>query len=255
MHGTCSRCEACPVRHKSICGVLSDDELGKLAKISRRKVVKAHNPVFMDGDDADQYFNVIDGIVKLVKTLPDGKQHIVGLMYPTDFLGQPLSRQHKYTAEAATDVELCCFPRAPFEALLAENPKLERRIFEFTVRELDICRDWTLLLGRKSSYERVASFLYMIARRMSVSGCKCIEGGDELHFRLPFTRAEIADYLGLTLETVSRQLSRLKNKKIIELRTSREISIANLDLLAAVAQIDACQDDIDMRQGEQVSTT
>jgi CRP/FNR family transcriptional regulator len=216
----------------------------KLGGLSRRKIVMAHDPIFMEGDDADQFFNIVDGIVKLVKTMPDGKQHIVGLMYPTDFIGEPWAYRRKYAAEAATEVELCCFPRTPFLALLAANPKLERRIFEYTVRELDICRDWTMVLGRKSAYERIASFIYAIARRVRDGGCGDGDCG-RVEFRLPFTRAEMADYLGLTLETVSRQFSRLKHKKIIELRTSREIVIENLDLLAAVAQIDGCTAHID----------
>jgi CRP/FNR family transcriptional regulator len=218
---------------------LTDDELAKLQKIARRKLVKTHQPIFRDGEAADQYFNIVKGVVKLVKTLEDGKQHIVGLMYPPDFLAQPLEDRHTYSAEAATDVELCCFPRAPFDALLSSQPRLERKILEFTLRELDICRDWTLLLGRKSSYERVASFLYMVARRATLIGCS----GEDRHsvrFELPFTRSEIADYLGLTLETVSRQFTQLKAKKIIFLPTHREIVVPEMELLAAVGHIDHC---------------
>ncbi|NJM34443.1 MAG: Crp/Fnr family transcriptional regulator [Rhodomicrobium sp.] len=212
MHGVCTRCEACPIRQAGICGILSDEELTKLGRVARRRHIKAHQPIFLDGDDADQYFNVVEGIVKLVKTSPDGKQHIVGLMYPPDFLGEPLNRQHSYTAEAATDVELCSFPRSQFEALIDAHPKLERRLLELTVHELEICRNWTLLLSRKSSYERVASFLYMMAKRVPAMGCAPRPDGP-ISIVLPFTRSEMADYLGLTLETVSRQMSRLKAKR------------------------------------------
>jgi CRP/FNR family transcriptional regulator len=220
---------------------MSDEELAKLAKVARRRHVKAHQPIFLDGDDADQYFNVIDGIVKLVKTSADGKQHIVGLMYPPDFLGEPLSRKHNYTAEAATDVELCSFPRAHFDALIQTYPKLERRLLEVTVHELEICRNWTLLLSRKSSYERVASFLYMMARRAPTIGC-APRPDEPIRLALPFTRSEMADYLGLTLETVSRQMSRLKAKRVIELPTNRDVIIPDLELLSALGHIDSCAD-------------
>lgn len=244
MHGICTRCEACPIRHAGICGVLSKDELGEIHQFARRRCVKAHQPIFLDGDDADLYFNIIQGIVKLVKSSTDGKQHIVGLLYPPDFLGEPFHTRHSYSAEAATDVELCSFSRVHLEKLINTYPKLERRILEFTVNELEVCRNWNLLLGRKSSYERVASFLYMMAKRVPWISCETQRDGP-IRFHLPFTRAEMADYLGLTLETVSRQLSHLKFKRIIELPTNREVIIPDLELLAAIGHIDDCSGQTD----------
>lgn len=244
MHGICTRCEACPIRHAGICGVLSEEELDKVLRISRRRLVKAHDSIFIDGDDASLYFNVVRGIVKLVKTSADGKQHIVGLLYPPDFLGEPFHAKHTYSAEAATEVELCCFSRGQLESLIGAYPKLERRLLEFTVHELEICRNWNLLLGRKSSYERVASFLYMMAKRVPWIGCETPRHGP-IQFHLPFTRAEMADYLGLTLETVSRQLSQLKSKRIIELPKNREVIIPDLELLSAIGQIDDCSGEND----------
>ncbi|WP_088344908.1 MULTISPECIES: Crp/Fnr family transcriptional regulator [Rhodomicrobium] len=238
MRAICTRCGTCPIRYQSICGALTDDELSRLSVISRPRVVGAHQPIFRDGDEAEQCFNVISGVVKLVKTLADGEQHIVGLIYPPDFLGRPLGDRHTYTAEAATDVEICGFPRGAFEAVLEAQPKLERKILEFTVRELDLCREWTLLLGRKSSYQRVGSFLYMVARRTARSGYGYRHEG-VVRFRLPFTRAEIADYLGLTLETVSRQFSRLKATHIIAMPASRDVVVPDMALLARAARIDA----------------
>lgn len=239
MHGVCSRCDMCPVRHQGVCHALDDDELTKLARVSRRRQVKAHRTIFAEGDDANHYFNVVQGIVKLVKTFATGDQHIIGLVYPPEFLGEPLNVRHSYSAETATDVELCSFPRGQFEVMLEENSDLKQALFKVTLRELDICRNWTLLLSRKSSYERVASFLYMFASRVPILGCVPHTTG-QIQMHLPFTRAEIADYLGLTLETVSRQLSRLKAKKVIELPTSRDIVVPDLELLSAIGRIDSC---------------
>jgi CRP/FNR family transcriptional regulator len=222
-----------------VCAVLQEDELAELSRVSRRRHLAPHEPIFAEGEEAGSYFSVVRGIVKLVKTLADGEQHIVGLMYPPDFLVQALAARHTCSAEAATEVELCVFPRAAFDTTLRNNAKLERRLLEFTLRELEICRDWTLLLGRKSAYERVASFLYVMSRKAALDGC-----GDDnpfaVVFHLPFTRAEMADYLGLTLETVSRQLSRLKAHDVIELREHRMVAVPNLELLSAVARIDSC---------------
>ena len=238
MHGICTRCEVCPIRHRSVCGSLADEELAALSKVARKRLCGPNQTIFADGDEAKYYFCMVRGIVKLVKTFTTGEQHIIGLVYPPELLGEPLNPHHSYSAEAATEVELCCFPRAPFDALLKSNPNFKQALLEATLQELKICRNWSLLLARKSAYEKVASFLYMLASRILVAGCA--PSPAQVHVRLPFTRAEIADYLGLTLETVSRQLSHLKSKKVIELPTSRDVVIPDLNALATIGHIESC---------------
>lgn len=250
MHGIRTRCDMCQVRREGICAVLDEESCAELSQISRRRVLPAHNVIFRDGDEADHYFNISSGIVKLVKTLADGHQHIIGLIHQHGFMGQTLNPRHTYAAECATGVELCSFPRAAFDAFLKTHPELERRIFEMTVRELDVCRDWTLLLGRKCSYERVAGFLLMMARRTPITAG---ELPNSIHFELPFTRAEMADYLGLTLETVSRQFSRLKKKRIIALPSSRDIIIPDMQLLSTVARMECCSAAFDEGQGRAIA--
>jgi CRP/FNR family transcriptional regulator len=235
-----------------VCAVLEGEARAELLRLSRKKIVHAHHAVFRDGDPADHYYNITSGVVKLVKTLADGHQHIVGLLYPTDFMGQSLNRRHTYAAESATDVELCAYPRAPFEQFLKSHPELERQIFHMTIRELDLCRDWTLLLGRKCSYERVAGFLLMMARRAPRRSDQ-EQPGNCAHFELPFTRAEMADYLGLTLETVSRQFSQLKKKEVIGLPSSRDIIIPDIEVLSCVAQMESCSENIDEGQSRAVA--
>jgi CRP/FNR family transcriptional regulator len=251
MHSIRARCEACQVRSDGICAALDDLARAELLKLSRRKTVTPHHAIFRDGDLADHYYNITSGIVKLVKTLADGHQHIVGLLYPTDFMGQSLNKHHTYAAESATDVEFCAYPRAPFEYFLKRHPELERQIFHATIRELDLCRDWTLLLGRKCSYERVAGFLLMMARRVPGKSVNRLK--NYVHFELPFTRAEMADYLGLTLETVSRQFSLLKKKQVIALPSSRDIIIPDIELLSLVAQVESCCEDLDEGQSRAVA--
>jgi CRP/FNR family transcriptional regulator len=250
MHGVRTRCDICQVRREGICSALDDEARAQLQQISRRKVLPPHNIVFRDGDEADHYFSITSGIVKLVKTLADGHQHIIGLIHQPDFMGQTLNRRHSYSAESATEVELCAYPRVPFDAFMKAHPELEHRIFEMTIRELDVCRDWTLLLGRKCSYERVAGFLLMMARRMpKVPG----QDKNSAHFALPFTRAEMADYLGLTLETVSRQFSRLKANGIITLPSSRDITIPDIEHLSSIAQMESCSSAFDDSQSRVIA--
>ena len=252
MHGLRPRCETCLVRCGGVCAVLDGEARAELLRLSRKKAVPAHHAVFRDGDPADHYYNITSGVVKLVKTLADGHQHIVGLLYPTDFMGQSLNRSHTYSAESATDVELCVYARAPFEQFLTLHPELERQIFHMTIRELDLCRDWTLLLGRKCSYERVAGFLLMMARRAPRKP-NPVKPDNCAHFELPFTRAEMADYLGLTLETVSRQFSQLKKRQVIALPSSRDIVIPDIEVLSCVAQIESCSEGIDEGQSRAVA--
>jgi CRP/FNR family transcriptional regulator, anaerobic regulatory protein len=236
-HFNPGRCEACFIRHRGICRGLSVEQLEKLSSIARRRTVPANHYIFRDGDEAISFAAIVSGVVKLIKTTAEGERHIVGLVYAPEFLGHTFAEQHRFSAAAANEVEMCTFPRASFNRLLDEFPELERWLFEFTVRELDISRDWTLMLGRKSSYERVASLLLIIAKRSRAAGCGP-QTSNYAEFELPLTRSELADYLGLTLETVSRKISGLKRKGLIELRTKREIVVPDIELLAEVANME-----------------
>jgi CRP/FNR family transcriptional regulator len=217
-----------------------------LSGIARRRTVLANQYIFRDGDEVTTFASILSGIVKLSKTTSDGEQHIIGLMYAPEFVGHTFSGQHRFSAAAATAVELCSFPRPSFGRLLIDFPALERWLFEFTVAELDLCRDWTLMLSRKSSYERVASLLLMIAKR-SLSACAA-PAGNSVEFDLPLMRSELADYLGLTIETVSRKISRMKSEGVIELRGTRSVIVPDLDLLKAAANMESCGDDAERRR-------
>jgi len=191
-----------------------------------------------EGDARSIFANVVVGVVKLTKTLEDGRQHIIGLLFPSDFMGRTFRIDNPYSAEAATDVELCVFPTGSFERVLADHPGLEHRLLQFTLTELDACREWMLLLARKKAEERVASFLLMIAKRVPNIGCAHSAKTNEVRFELPLSRAEIADCLGLTIETVSRQITRLKTKRAIELISNREIFVPDIGRLREIAYED-----------------
>jgi len=230
-------CTTCEVARDGICSALDDAALAALRRISRRKLLPAGRVIFNEGDDAGTCFSIMSGIVKLVKTLSGGGQHIIGLIHHPNFVGQSLNRRHAYRAESLTEVELCIYPQTAFEAFRQDHIGFDRKIFENTSRELENCRDMILLLGRKCSYERVAGFLLTMANRISQpSGLK----PNTARFELPLTRAEIADYLGLTLETVSRQFSKLKQQRLAEWSSRREIAIPDMELLAATAGLESC---------------
>jgi len=214
---------------------MDEAQIRRLAQIAHRKKIPAGQTIMSDETPVDFFANVISGAVKLTKTLPDGRQQIVGLLFAPDFLGRAFSKSNPYTAEAATDVEICTFPYVAFERLVAEYPDLQQRLFRHTLDELDAARDWMLLLGRKTAEEKVASFLLMLAKRSLLMGCQHTGPAEKATFELPLTRADMADYLGLTIETVSRQLTRLKTSNVIKLNSNRLIAVPDIARLAQVA--------------------
>lgn len=207
-------CADCTIRHSSICGALSSEEIGDLNAIARRKKLDPGQPHVMEGDASCDFANVTSGVAKLVRGAEDGRSQIVGLLFPSDFIYGSLGKQNPQAAphsiEAVTTLELCIFPRMQFEDLLHDNPSLEFKLLNRTLDELQIAREWMVLLGRKTAEERVASFFLYVTQKMSNLGCK-----GQTSFDLPLGRADIADYIGLTLETVSRQITRLKKDGVI----------------------------------------
>lgn len=151
-------------------------------------------------------------------------------MFASDFLGRTFGQTNRFFATAATDVELCIFPSDAFERLIATYPDLKQCLFERTLDDLDAARDWMLLLGRKSAAEKVASFLLLLARRFARPPQ---QAGAE--FDMPLKRADMADYLGLTVETVSRQMTRLKATGIIKIKGTRGIKLFSMARLADAA--------------------
>lgn len=213
-----------------MCGALEGRRIEKLNRIAHRRTFAAGQMILAEGAHAEFFGSIVSGVVKLTKTLADGRQHIVGLLFPSDFLGRAYRNENKYYAEAATDVDLCCYPRQAFEKVLAECPPVANCLFRLALNELDACQEWMLLLGRKSAEERVASFLVMIARRAAPPS-----PNGAAQFELPLARSDIADCLGLTIETVSRQITRLKSRRVIELVSNREILIPDLVSLEEAA--------------------
>lgn len=229
------RCDSCAIRHKAVCGALDNSELAELNAIAHRRHYSAGQIIMSDEESVEFFANIVSGVVKLTKTMSDGRQQIVGLQFAPDFLGRTYGQSNPYFAEAATDLELCCFPHDKFERLLKAHPGLERRLFERTLDELDAAREWMLLLGRKTASEKVASFLLLLARRSAMSGCPHQGEIEAPSFELPLTRSDMADYLGLTIETVSRQITKLKSRRVIKLTDNRHFDVPDVAALSQLA--------------------
>ena len=167
----------------------------------------------------------------MLNTRSDGRHQIVGLQFPSEFVGRPYADSSNLIAEAATDLELCCFSGRAFEDLLSAHHDLESALLQQVLRDLDGAREWMFLLGRKSAQERISYFLLMIAERMQRAAKDKGSTGQMRAQRLPLSRSEIADCLGLRIETVSRQLTQLKSDGVIATGRKRSFEILDLERL------------------------
>ncbi|MEX0285113.1 MAG: transcriptional regulator FnrL [Paracoccaceae bacterium] len=227
------KCSECPIRHRAVCARCDDDELSKLEAIKSYRSYKAGEPILWRGDDLSHMSSVVDGIATLTKTLEDGRTQVVGLLLPSDFIGRPGREEIDFDVTAVTDVTLCRFERRPFERLVIETPHLSQRLMEMALDELDAARDWMVLLGRKTAREKIATFLEMLMRRSH------LQNHEVATVALPLTRDEIANFLGLTLETVSRQLTALRKDGVIAFTDRRHFVISDLAALHEATGDDA----------------
>ncbi|VAV99697.1 cAMP-binding proteins - catabolite gene activator and regulatory subunit of cAMP-dependent protein kinases [hydrothermal vent metagenome] len=195
-----------------------------LSQIGRKQSLSAGQTLMWEGEKASVVANVIEGVLKLSTSLGDGREQIVGIAYPADFIGRPFGEKAPYTITAITDAHICTFQRIGFEKFAREHPKLEHKILERTLTELDHTRQWLLLLGRKTAQEKLATFLLDISKRLRDECCEEIVPPLD-RFDLPFGRQQIADILGLTIETVSRQLTELTKSGLIKLPDQRNVVI------------------------------
>lgn len=232
------RCSECPIRHRAVCAKCEADELEQLEDIKFYRSFAAGQTIAWAGDELAFVGSVVRGVATLGQTLEDGRTQMLGLLLPSDFVGRPGRNHSAYDIVAVSDVTLCCFRRKPFENLLCQTPHIGERLLEMTMDELDAAREWMLILGRKTAREKIASLLTIIARREASVGFS--KGGASVMIDLPLTRESMADYLGLTLETVSRQISALKREGIIELEGKRRIKVPDM-----AALMEETGDDVD----------
>ncbi|MCZ0960134.1 helix-turn-helix domain-containing protein [Paracoccus sp. EF6] len=223
------RCGDCPIRYRAVCAHCETDELALLEGMKFYRNFEPGQPIVWEGDRMEFVGSVVTGVATLTQTLEDGRTQMVGLLLPSDFLGRPSRDIAPYNAIAATKVVLCCFRRKPFEQMMRTTPHVAHRLLEMTLDELDAAREWMLLLGRKTAREKIASFIAIIARRDAALHKR--DPGGRMRIDLPLTRESMADYLGLTLETVSRQVSALKRDGVIELAGKRTIILPDFSRL------------------------
>src|SRR6056297_3293546 len=231
-------CADCPIRHRAVCARCESDELEQLDQLKYYRSFEAGQTLIWSGDHMDFVGSVVTGIATLTQTMEDGRTQMVGLLLPSDFVGRPGRQTAAYDVVATSDMVMCCFRKKPFEDMMNVTPHIAQRLLEMTLDELDAAREWMLVLGRKTAREKIASLLSIIARRDAALNIAGQQG--PMVFNLPLTREAMADYLGLTLETVSRQISALKRDGVIVLEGKRHVTVPDFNRL-----LDEAGDDSD----------
>jgi CRP/FNR family transcriptional regulator len=229
-----NNCEQCIVRNRAICAGLSTEELDLLAQLGRKQQVSRGQTLVWEGDEALLVANVIKGVLKLGISMPDGREQIVGVVFPSDFIGRPFGQQSEHSVTALTDAEVCVFPRKSFDEFARVHPDLEHKLLQRTLAELDRARSWMLMLGRKTASEKIATFLLELGDRLNDTGCQHFDKVIT-KFELPLDRQQMGDVLGLTIETVSRQLTKLKGSGMIDLPDRRSVVIKDRERLQNLA--------------------
>jgi CRP/FNR family transcriptional regulator len=222
-------CTSCEARVHSACSAIEDGDLHRLASMAHITEAQAGSVFVQEGDPADSFFNISAGTARLFKQLPDGRRQIVGFVGTGHFLGLAVSDTYAFTAEAIEPVRYCRFSRARMKTLMIDFPAMEQRLLSVAANELVAAQEQMLLLGCKTAIERMATFLLA----QSVLGVPC--GQPRSHLSLKMGRGDIADYLGMRIETVSRTLGRLKSEKLIELPSISDVVIRDRKALEALA--------------------
>lgn len=204
--------------------------IGHGFRSTSERALGAHEHLFLEGDSQSHIYQVLNGVVGEYKLLADGRRQIITFYYPGDMIGLNPGVSFNSYAEALCESRVRCVPIDAVNTLITSEPGFGRAMLKVLSTELAETRDQVLSLGRKSAMEKLATFLLRISHRNER------EGIDDALLHLPMTRAEIADYLGLTVETVSRNFTKLKLSQVIQLISNSEVQIIDRDLLKETAQ-------------------
>ena len=219
------KCLSCLARANSFCKCIAQDKLNDFSKISSQKKFKDGSHIFLQGEKNDYFYNLVKGNVKIFKVFDDGRVQIVGFLYPGDFFGLHSSKSFSYTAECIGEVTCCIFNHKDLDFYLDKNIELAKHLLHMTTNELTLMQDRVAVIGRLSARERIINFF------LNISSQRKRIGWQDNPIVLPMTRNEMADYLGLTVETVSREITKLKSEQIIKMIDSKQVFLNNKPLL------------------------
>lgn len=214
-------CALCDVRERSVCADLGPREFTQVEKLMARRAVSKNKAIMSEGEPNDSLYFVVHGSFRLTKHLEDGRRQVTGFLFKGDFAGVRPTEASAYTAEALEDSLVCLFPHRFLDEVALSSPSVKDRLIARGQTEYHKAQDHIVLLGKKSAEERVLSFIDLLDKSIGES----IANGRR-DVPLPMSRQDIADYLGLRLETLSRTMAALKKKNLISALTRNSVSIA-----------------------------
>lgn len=223
-------CDSCPVADRAVCSALSPEDRGDLARIGHHRRYARGETIIAAGDSTNACATLTRGAAKMSTIDRDGTERIVALVHPAGMLGQLFAPTATLHVTALTECEACLFPATHVAALSDARPALARRLLAEVSRELDESRALIDLISKRQAKGRVAALILAFARAASPAPCHDAEA-----FDLPLTRGEMAQLLGVTIETVSRTLTALEAAGTIERRGSHGIMIRDRPALDALA--------------------
>jgi CRP/FNR family transcriptional regulator len=224
------RCDVCAVRDRGACAALDENERRELATLGHHRRLTRGETFFSSGDENAVSATLIKGALKVSSFDEGGTEHIVALIHPAGFAGELFAPSVHYEMVALTDCELCVFPRAQYERALHRFPKLAQALLRRSSDALTESRELLAAVSGRTASQRVAGFLLSLARAANDTECH-----PATEFDLVLTRGEIASLLGLTIETVSRQLTKLEKDGVIRRRAARGILIEDAARLGKLA--------------------
>ena len=223
-------CGRCGARTYGVCGGVAPRDLPRLAALATIASVSRGQTFILEGAPAEHFCILIQGSAKLYKLLPDGRRQVVGFGYAGSFLGVSAPEYYAFSAEALEPIRLCRLSRRGLLRMLSDSHAMEQRLLDVAVNKLLLAQEHMVLLGRKTMIERVASFLLFQAKRPQPRGVL----PPRIH--LPMSRVDIADYLGVTVETVCRSLAKLAKSDVITIPNIHEVVILDRSRLESLAR-------------------
>lgn len=223
-------CAICPVRERAACAALSEQERDELARIGRHRRVRRGETIFAAGEDIGTCATLVSGALKIASYGEDGTERILSLVHPAGFVGEMFAPVAHHDVVALADSELCLFDRDQYEAAVERFPALSKALLRRSAADLFEARSLIEMQARRTSRGRVAAFLLAMADAASHSPCHPADT-----FDLPLTRGEMAGLLGITIETVSRQLTALERDGAIDRLGARGIRVADAARLRELA--------------------
>lgn len=225
-----NRCSECKIRPHSFCRCLPEDKLKQFSRISNDKVFQDKQNIFLQQDSALNLYNITEGNVKIYQLMDDGRIQIIGFLYPGDFFGTYKNNKYNYSAEAIGNLKTCVFEQKSLDKFMDQNPVLARELLNQTSFELTLAQDRMTVLGKLNAIERIAKFL------LNISNQRKRIGWQSNPISLSMTRQDIADYLGLTIETISREITKLKTLNIIKIISSKQMFLDDIKKLEEIAK-------------------